>query len=380
MSQMTAAGLYIHIPFCSSKCNYCDFNSYAGKLHCADEYFNSMEKEIEMYYGKMSGNLINTIFIGGGTPSCVDEKYISSILSGCRANFNMADVCEVTIESNPGTLDMEKLTLYRHAGINRISIGLQAYQRNLLEYLGRKHSPQDFISAIEMSKRAGFSNINADVIFGVPEQTMKDWKETLMVLVNSDIPHISAYSLKIEEGTKFGDMLERGELFEVEDELDRDMYHYAIEYLKENGFNQYELSNFAKPGYECRHNLTYWKRIDYLGLGAGAHSLLKNTRFSNEYSIEEYIKCINHGKKPVNEQYTVDLQERMSEYMFLGLRMTQGVSNSEFRDMFKQDMFEKYSGSFEELLEKRLIEIEGDNVRLTGLGLDLANQVFVKFV
>jgi len=380
MSHMTAAGLYIHIPFCSSKCNYCDFNSYAGKLHYASEYFNSMEKEIEMYHDEMKNNLINTIFIGGGTPSCVDKKYIRDILTKCRANFNITGDCEVTIESNPGTLDMEKLTAYRCEGINRISIGLQAYQSNLLEYLGRRHSPHDFISSIGMSKRAGFCNINADVIFGIPGQTMEDWKETLRVLANSDITHISAYSLKVEEGTKFGDMLEKGELIQVEDELDRDMYHYAIEYLKQNGFHQYELSNFAKPGYECRHNLTYWKRVDYLGFGAGAHSLLNDIRFSNEYSIEEYIKCVEQQKKPVNEKYTVDLPERMSEYMFLGLRLTQGVSNSEFRNLFKQDMFAKYTDSFEELLKSKLIEIEGENVRLTGLGLDLANQVFVKFV
>lgn len=377
---LQTAGLYIHIPFCSSKCNYCDFNSYAGKLHYTEEYFNSVEKEIEMYRDEMGNKLINTIFIGGGTPSCVDEKYISGILSVCRENFNIADECEITVESNPGTIDMEKLTTYRQAGISRISIGLQAYQDKLLKYLGRKHSPQDFISGIEMAKRAGFSNINADVIFGIPGQTMEDWKETVLLLVTSGISHISAYSLKIEEGTRFGDMAERGELTEVDDELDRDMYHYAIEYFRENGFSQYELSNFAKPGFECRHNLTYWKCIDYLGVGAGAHSLLNNIRFSNEYSIENYIKCITYGKKPISEQYTIDLQERMSEYMFLGFRLIKGINNSEFKNIFKQDMFDKYYAEFEELLKSKLIEADENNVRLTGLGLDLANQVFVKFV
>ncbi len=380
MSLLSKTGLYIHVPFCSSKCNYCDFNSYTGKLNLADDYFNSMKKEIELYTDEMKYNLIDTIFIGGGTPSCVDYKYISDILSTCRANYNIADDCEISIESNPGTLDIDKLKEYKLIGINRISIGLQAYQSNLLKYLGRRHSPEDFISSVELSKKAGFSNINADVIFGIPGQTMEDWTETLKVLVNLGITHISAYSLKIEEGTKFGNMLENGELIAMEDELDREMYHYAIDYLKKNGFNQYELSNFAKSGFECKHNLTYWKCIDYLGLGAGAHSLLNDLRFSNANSIEDYIKYLEKGEKPVEERFVIDFYDKISEYMFLGLRLAQGVSNSEFQALFNQDMFVKFADSFEELQKNKLIEIDGENVKLTSLGLDLANQVFVKFV
>jgi oxygen-independent coproporphyrinogen-3 oxidase len=380
MSLMTKTGLYIHVPFCSSKCNYCDFNSYAGKLELESDYFSSMKKEIALYRNEMKYNLIDTIFIGGGTPSCVGHKSISDILTECRENYNIADDCEISIESNPGTLGIEKLTAYRQSGINRISIGLQSYQDNLLKCLGRRHSPAEFISCIQLSKQAGFSNINADVIFGIPGQTMEDWKETLKVLVDLDITHISAYSLKIEEGTKFGDMLERGKLIQVDDELDREMYHYAIDYFKQNGFKQYELSNFAKEGFECKHNLTYWKCIEYLGLGAGAHSFLQDIRFSNIYSIEGYIKSLERGEKPVEERYKVEFYDKVSEYMFLGLRLNAGVNNAEFRSLFNQDMFIKYKESFEELLEKKLIEIEGENVRLTRLGLDLANQVFVKFV
>jgi oxygen-independent coproporphyrinogen III oxidase len=380
MSLMTKTGLYIHVPFCSSKCNYCDFNSYAGKLNYTKEYFNSMEKEIALYQNEMQYNLIDTIFIGGGTPSCVEHKYINDILTTCRANFSITEVCEISIESNPGTLDIDKLMAYKRNGINRISIGLQAYQSNLLEYLGRRHSPEDFISSIELSKKAGFSNINVDVIFGIPGQTMDDWIETLKVLVELEVTHISAYSLKIEEGTKFGGMLESGELTQMDDELDREMYHFAIDFLKHNGFNQYELSNFAKEGCACKHNLTYWKCVDYLGLGAGAHSLLNDIRFSNEYSIEEYIKCIEKGEKPVGERFPIDFYDRISEYMFLGLRLTQGVSNSEFQDLFNQNMFIKYNDSFKELQKNKLIEIDGEIVRLTSLGLDLANQVFVKFI
>lgn len=380
MSLMTKTGLYIHVPFCSSKCSYCDFNSYSGKLNYTKEYFNAMEKEIELYHDELEYNLIDTIFIGGGTPSCVDQKYISDILTKCRASFIIAEDCEISIESNPGTIDIKKLMNYKLNGINRISVGLQAYQSNLLKYLGRTHSTEDFISSIELAKKAGFTNINADVIFGIPSQTMEDWKETLKVLVDLGITHISAYSLKIEEGTKFGQMLDCGKLVQMEDELDREMYHYAIEYLSRNGFIQYELSNFAKEGYECKHNLTYWKCVDYLGLGAGAHSLLSDIRFSNEYSIEGYIKYLEKGEKPVFERYAVDFYDKMSEFMFLGLRLTKGVCNSEFQDLFNQDMFIKYSDSFKELQKNKLIEIDGESVKLTSLGLDYANQVFVKFV
>lgn len=380
MSPMTKTGLYIHVPFCSTKCNYCDFNSYAGRLDTAESYFDALKKEIELYYNTMRYNLIDTIFIGGGTPSCVNQKHINEVLNLCKIKFNISEACEISIESNPGTLDIEKLTSYQKSGINRISIGLQAYQNKLLKYLGRRHSTEDFIVSVELAKKAGFLNINADVIFGIPGQTMRDWAETLKVLVDLDITHISAYSLKIEEGTRFGDMLENGELIQVEDELDRNMYHYAIDYLKENGFIQYELSNFSKEGYECRHNLTYWKCVDYLGLGAGAHSLLEGERFSNKYTIEKYINAIEKGLKPVEERYQMEFSDRVAEYMFLGLRLNEGINNSEFKKLFGQDMFSMYEESFKELQQKKLIGICGERVSLTRLGLDLANQVFVKFV
>lgn len=380
MSLLEKSGLYIHIPFCSSKCNYCDFNSYEGKLIFSEDYFNAMKKEINQYSSQMKFNRIDTIFIGGGTPTCVDARYICEILDQCRSKFNISDNCEISIESNPGTISIEKLEKYRQCGINRISIGLQATQGELLKYLGRRHSNEEFITSVELAKQAGFENINADVIFGIPGQTLEDWKNTLMTLVKTGVTHISAYSLKIEEGTVFGDLKKSGALIPVEDELDREMYHYTIEYLSENGYNQYELSNFAKEGYECKHNLIYWKCVDYLGIGAGAHSYLDNLRLANVYTIEEYIDSLAKGSKPVEERYTVDYCEKMSEYMFLGLRLTKGISNSEFRDVFNQDMFQKYGNSFEKLSNKKLLEIEGESVKLTKLGLDLANQVFVEFV
>ncbi len=374
------AGLYIHVPFCSSKCNYCDFNSYSGKINLAESYFKSMKKEIELYKAEVKDYLIDTIFIGGGTPSVVNDRYIYEILENCRTEYSISDNCEISIESNPGTLSIEKLKTYKNAGVNRISIGLQAYQDKLLKYLGRCHSNKDFTESVENAKKSEFENINADVIFGIPGQTLDDWKETLGYLVSLGINHISAYSLKIEEGTKFGSMEEEGKLIQVEDELDREMYHYAVDFLNENGFKQYEISNFAREGYECKHNLTYWKCTDYLGLGAGAHSCLKGTRFSNKEAIEGYIELLKCGEKPVYEKFTLDITDKMSEYMFLGLRLTYGVTGKEFFERFNQDMFKKYKDIFAKLESKRLIEIIGDTVRLTRLGFDLANQVFMEFV
>ncbi len=374
------AGLYIHVPFCSSKCNYCDFNSYAGKINFAENYFKAMKKEIELYKEDMKDYIINTIFIGGGTPSAVDDRYISEILEKCRTEFKISDKCEISIESNPGTLSIEKLKAYKKAGINRISIGLQAYQNKLLKYLGRCHSHKDFSESVKNARDVGFENINCDVIFGIPGQTLDDWKETLGYLISLGINHISAYSLKIEEGTKFGSMEEEGSLVPVEDELDRELYHYAVDYLSEQELKQYEISNFAKEGYECKHNLTYWKCVDYLGLGAGAHSCLKDIRFSNQVSIEGYIDYLKREDKPVHEEFPLELSDKMSEYMFLGLRLTKGVTGKEFLQRFNENLFTKYNDSFEKLENKGLIEIAGDSVKLTRLGFDLANQVFVEFV
>ncbi len=380
MSLMNKTGLYIHVPFCGSKCNYCDFNSYAGKLDLAEEYFACMKREIDLYRKEMAYNNIGTIFIGGGTPSCVEHRFMGEILNAARERYNISEQCEITIESNPGTITEEKLRAYRQYGINRLSIGLQAYQERLLKYLGRQHSSEDFVSSIKMAKDAGFNNINADVIFGIPGQTMEDWKETLNILADLDVTHISAYDLKIEEGTKFGDMQEAGKLIEMEDETDREMYHYAIDYLKKQGFKHYELSNFAREGCECRHNLIYWNCLEYLGLGAGAHSFLQDIRFENQASIEGYIDYLSKGDKPVEERFVRDFCEKMSEYMFLGLRLIEGVNKDTFKDRFNQELLETYASKVEKLKKLQLIEADRYGIRLTSLGLDLANQVFVEFV
>jgi oxygen-independent coproporphyrinogen-3 oxidase len=349
-------------------------------LGLSTKYFEALLREIALYREELQGYTIDTIFIGGGTPSVVDSRFIAETLDYCRKCFDISETCEITIESNPGTITAEKLDAYKNSGINRISIGLQAYQQHLLTFLGRRHSPQDFVNCIKLAQDAGFHNINADIIFGIPGQTMENWKESLNAVIGLDVTHISAYSLKIEEGTKFGTMLENGELSPVDDELDREMYHYTCDFLKQNGFIHYELSNFAKPGYECRHNLIYWKCIDYLGVGAGAHSYINSYRFSNKYSVDKYIESLFGLQKQVEDKIYVDNDDKMSEFMFLGLRLIQGVCNSDFQRIFHQDMFLRYNNSFKMLASKGLLEISEDSVRLTKLGLDLANQVFMEFV
>lgn len=377
-------GLYIHIPFCNSKCSYCDFNSYAGKLHWQDRYFKALEKELSLYAEKVNAmyghSTIETVFVGGGTPSAVDAQHIYNILNHCRRQLNIGAAAELSMESNPGTLTAEKLHIYREAGITRISMGLQAAQPHLLKFLGRRHTAQQFAEGVQLAKQAGFTNLNGDVIFGIPGQTMQHWKETLELLVSLQIQHISAYSLKIEEGTLFGDMYEKGTLKPVEDELDREMYHYAIHYLKEHGLNHYELSNFSVPGFECKHNLIYWQEREYIGLGAGAHSFLNNKRFSNEAKLETYIQMVEDGLIPVIEDIEVTREDEMAEYMFLGLRLLKGVSEKEFVDRFGVSMKKKYSAQIDKLCKVGLVSLDNEIVKLTSKGLDLANIVFMEFL
>jgi oxygen-independent coproporphyrinogen-3 oxidase len=294
MSKDKNIGVYIHIPFCRSKCYYCDFNSYSGREPLAGSYFDALYKEIEIRSASIGDRPVSTVFIGGGTPSLVGPEYIRGLLEVCSKYLRIDADAEISIESNPGTLTYESLRSYRMAGINRLSIGLQAWQDRLLKMLGRIHDRRQFTDNLEAAVRAGFDNINTDLIFGLPEQSIEDWAETIEeVTKTGSVRHISCYSLKIEEGTVFGDRFEAGTLQPADDELDRRMYHHAVDALAKKGFRQYEISNFAVPGYECRHNLIYWKAAEYAGFGAGSHSYLDSVRFNNTAGIEDYIKAVD---------------------------------------------------------------------------------------
>jgi len=388
-------GIYIHIPFCKSKCYYCDFSSYSGKDSLAGPYFDSLFSEIEGKAEELGERTVRSVFIGGGTPSYVNPEYIIRTMEICSKYFRLDSNAEVSIESNPGTLTYEKLKAYKEAGINRLSIGLQAWQDHLLSELGRIHSKEQYVENIEAAYKAGFRNINTDLIFGLPNQSLEDWAETLEMVtsVGKDLGlvHLSCYSLQIEEGTVFGDRLQRGTLKPADDKLDRKMYSYAIKALKEKGFHHYEISNFAKPGYECRHNMIYWKALEYAGFGAGAHSYLNGFRSSNPEKIEEYIEAVNGGKlSGWGESQYIDKRESMSEFMILGLRLVDGVSSREFEERFSQSLQSVFGETIEHLYGEGLLEMMPEKngkdgsadeiIKLTRLGLDLGNKVFAEFL
>jgi oxygen-independent coproporphyrinogen-3 oxidase len=373
-------GLYIHIPFCKSKCHYCDFNSFAGKSGLVEQYFKSLYAELNIYAETLKDCSINTVFIGGGTPSYVNAQYICATLECCREGFSLHQDAEISIETNPGTLTREKLSSYKASGINRLSIGLQAWQDRLLRSMGRIHSTSDFIENFSLAKESGFNNINVDLIFGLPSQTISDWDESLSNVIKLGATHLSCYGLKIEDGTIFGNRLKEGQLEQVDDELDRDMYYLAIEKLFQNGFRHYEISNFAKDGCECRHNMTYWKAEEYLGVGAGAHSYLNGQRFNNRCGIEEYISIVSGNELPIENVERIDVVASMSEFMILGLRLIEGISLSEFKSTFERDVYDVYGKQIDSLLKKGLVLCDGDRLRLTQTGLDLANMVFIEFL
>lgn len=332
------------------------------------------------YSDSLKDCTVSSIFIGGGTPSLVDAKYIYQLMNACRQYFEIEGKAEITIESNPGTLTYEKLLSYRINGINRLSIGLQAYQDILLKKLGRIHSAEDFRVNFEAAVKAGFKNINADLIFGIPGQNMNDWSETVRNVIGLGLQHISCYSLKIEEETPFYSMLRSGALQPVDEELDRRMYWHAVDELKKHGYLHYEISNFALPGYECKHNLVYWTASEYLGIGAGAHSYLEGRRCNNVCKIEEFIGIMLDGGSPVENMQDIDKTESMSEYMMLGLRLADGIVIEEFSARYGEDVYKLYGKQIDKLVKKQMLEVDDGRIRLTPYGLDVANCVFMEFI
>jgi len=372
--------LYMHVPFCKSKCGYCDFNSFPGKERLVPDYFEALKREIGYYSKKLAGYKIKTLFIGGGTPSYVDARYIYETVNFLRQNAEMEEGAEITIESNPGTLTYEKLLAYRDIGVNRLSIGLQSYQDHILKKLGRIHTAEEFAENFKLVKKAGFRNVNVDLMFGIPGQNRGEWAHTLSKTIELRVPHISCYSLKIEEESLFGKLVKEGGLTPADEETDRDMYRLAVGKLEKSGFTHYEISNFSIPGFECRHNLVYWRAESYIGLGAGAHSYFMGKRYNNIYSVEKYMESVSEEGVPEENVEEIGKREEMSEYMMLGFRLVEGISGFEFKRRFGEDLFSVYGAELERLQKRHLVELSGDGVRLTDLGLDLANQVFMEFV
>ncbi len=377
-------GIYIHIPFCKSKCYYCDFISYPNKINLAKDYINALKKEISQF--DFANYDVTTIYIGGGTPSYINENEISEILeiikNKIKGNKTKFKDIEITIEVNPGTVTLEKLKTYKKAGINRLSIGLQSTEDRLLKEIGRIHSYSEFLDTYKMAEAVGFNNINVDLMIALPNQTIKDIRESLEDIIKLNPNHISVYSLIIEEGTVIEQKLNQGKITLPEDEEERRMYWFVKNFLELNGYKHYEISNFAKSGYESKHNLNCWNQEEYIGFGISAHSYLNNIRFGNQEDLEQYIKNINENKLQENikieEKQTKEEQEK--EFMMLGFRKIEGVNIAKFKEKFIENPLFLYNKELERLSNQGLIEVDLNYIRLTNKGLDLANMVFKEFV
>lgn len=371
-------GIYIHIPFCKSKCYYCDFISYTNKENYIKEYIKNIIEELEQY--DLSNYNITTIYIGGGTPSFINEKYIVQLLRNLKTklsnNQTNFENMEITIEINPGTITKNKIEQYKKAGINRVSIGLQSTDNDLLKQIGRIHTYEEFLEAYEIIKEAGFENINIDLMIGLPNQTIQMLKTALEEIKKLNPAHISVYSLIVEENTKIEKMIEKGELQLLDENYERQMYWYVKNTLELNGYKHYEISNFAKEGKQSKHNLNCWEQKEYIGLGASAHSYLNNVRYSNSAFTNE--EDWNFNNKTIEEQQT--LQDQKREYMLLGLRKIDGVSINQFKQKFVENPIYLFRKEIQKLVEEKLIEVDGDNIHLTNKGLDLANLVWEEFI
>ncbi|WP_236354663.1 radical SAM family heme chaperone HemW [Konateibacter massiliensis] len=373
--------IYIHIPFCKKKCAYCDFLSFPKYR---ENYVPALIQEIktaDLMGKKENDYIVQTVFIGGGTPSIMNAKHIRSILDAVYKRFEVAENAEITIEANPGTLTEEKLAGYREAGINRLSIGLQSADDEELRELGRIHTYEDFLKNYDAARRAGFSNINIDLMSAIPGQTRGSWVSTLQKITALNPEHISAYSLIVEEGTEFFEKMQKGLLALPTEEDERQMYYDTKNVLEGAGYNRYEISNYSKKGYECRHNTGYWRRVDYIGFGLGASSLINHKRFSNDTDLKRYLhEMEGEGENIRPHVQVLSIEEEMEEFMFLGLRLIDGISKKEFGTTFQKKYEEVYKEADAKLTAQGLLINEGDRVYLTERGLDLSNQVMAEFL
>ena len=376
--------LYLHIPFCVKKCNYCDFLSAPAEEETRAAYVDALLEEIRGFEDPEDYEVV-TVFFGGGTPSILPGQEIFRIMEALREKFSFRKGAEITLEANPGTVDKEKLSCYKKAGINRLSFGLQSADAEELKKLGRIHTWEKFLESFQLAREAGFSNINVDLMSALPGQTKESWEKTLRQVLALQPEHISAYSLIIEEGTPFYQLYEKDverrdageepELLPSEEE-ERAMYEATGRILKEQGYLHYEISNYAKPGRECRHNLGYWQRRDYLGFGLGAATLLNPVRYKNTEDLEAYLG----GDFSKKEFFVLTKDNQIEETMFLGLRVLEGVSKEKFREQFSCELRVVYRKELEKLEQEGLLEEEGDFVRLTSRGIDLSNLVLAEFL
>ena len=390
-------GLYVHIPFCHTKCPYCDFNTYSGIESLIPGYVRALVREIRCWGALLGAQQVNTIFFGGGTPSYVPQQAITDVLEAVHGAFGIAADAEVTMEANPGDLTDGQASTLRQAGVNRLSIGVQSLDDGLLSFLGRRHSAQEAVAAYRKARRDGFDNVSLDFMYGIAHQSLEQWRDTLEQALELSPEHLSLYCLTLEGGTPMERQTRLGEIPEADPDLAADMYLLAEDMLAQAGYRHYEISNWAKPGMESRHNLTYWLNRPYLGVGPGAHSYLGQWRFWNIASPREYIVRLGKaaqrqapavalsseaiGEIPsVGSVEAIDRRLEMAETMMLGMRLDDGVSLEDFYDRFGESVTSVYGKQVDELTALGLIELRDGALRLTSQGRPLGNEVFLRFV
>lgn len=373
-------GLYIHVPFCAQKCYYCDFNSYKINSNQKKEYLINIEREMKFYKEEFKDKCFDTVFFGGGTPSILTVDELQELVNNINENFNIKKDAEITIECNPGTINREKLEAMKKMGINRLSIGLQATQNYHLKSIGRIHTYEEFEKNYYDALDIGFKNINIDLMYALPNQKTQEWKDTLDKIIKLNPSHISAYSLILEEGTKLYDMYQNKEFELLDEDTDINMYNYTIDTLKRYGYNQYEISNYSKENLECKHNIIYWKCDNYLGLGPGASGFIGDTRYSNIEDICEYNKCIMQNIRPVSEEIELTKKDKIEEFIFMGLRMNEGINIDVFKERFDTDFYDIYQEVMDKLIKRELVRFDGKNISLTQKGREISNSVFIEFL
>ncbi|MBC1511732.1 oxygen-independent coproporphyrinogen III oxidase [Listeria booriae] len=375
---MTA--VYIHIPFCEHICYYCDFNKVFLEGQPVDEYVDLLIKEMEMVTERHTMSPVETVFVGGGTPTTLTEAQLAKLCSAISRLFPMTENAEFSFEANPGDLSISKLQVMKDHGVNRLSMGVQSFNNELLKKIGRIHTVDDVYQSVNNAKQVGFENVSIDLIFSLPGQTEADFKDTLTKALDLDLPHYSAYSLIIEPKTIFYNLMQKGKLILPGEDAEANMYEKLMSTMEKHGRKQYEISNFAKPGYESRHNIVYWSNEHYFGFGAGAHGYIGETRYANYGPLKKYMQPLQNGDLPTFQQKELSLKEKMEEEMFLGLRKVAGVDKAHFQAKFGQSLDATFANAIDKTIEKGWLESTPESVRLTRRGRFLGNNVFQEFL
>lgn len=376
-----ARAIYLHIPFCEQICYYCDFNKFFLKHQPVDQYVDALGKEIRMYAAQHPPEeLIESVYIGGGTPTSMSTDQLRRVIETVSSEFPLSKGAEFTVEVNPGSCSDEKMAMLKETGVNRLSIGVQTFDAKLLKAINRDHKPMDANKTIQLALSHGITDLSIDLMFGLPNQTMEQWYDTLQQALELPITHISAYSLKVEPKTVFYQWERQGRLHRPSEDQEADMYNLLVSEAAKADFQQYEISNFSRGQYQSRHNLVYWNNEEYYGFGAGAHGYLNVERYANHGPLPKYLKAIESGKRPTFEEHSVPLFEQKEEFMFMGLRKLNGISLDEYESRYGEQVAETFPGVMDELIEEGLLVMDGEHIRLSTEGKLLGNQVFEKFL